>query len=381
MKINLKNINEKWKEYALAGCVCILFFVCLWNIGAIFAAIKAFIGIIKPVIVGFAIAYIINPLACLFERLLFGKTKRKKLGWILSVIIALIIVLMLIVLLVASLVPQIVDSVKSLADNYPSYVEDLRQFAEGTELPFEDILGFSFEDAANSNLMNEIGTIITGNAEAIMTATANVGSAAINWLIGGIFAVYFLMAKDSIVDAFKKLLSLIQSPLKYERTMMVSLKFNTIFSKYIICELIDSLIVGVANYLFMICLSMPNAMFISVIVAVTNLVPTFGPIIGGAIGGFILLLLKPVSVIPFLIFTLCVQSLDGYVIKPKLFGNALNVPGFIILIAIIIFGKAAGILGMLLAIPIAAVLVYIYTEALIPWLELKKDMKAYQKEN
>ena len=381
MKIDLKNIDQKWKVYALAGCVCIFFFVCLWNIGAIFSAIKSFMGIVKPVIVGFAIAYIINPLACFFERILFKNTQRKKLGWVLSVIIALIIVLMLIVLLVASLVPQIVDSVSSLADNYPSYVEGLKEFAEDTELPFADMLGFDFEDAANSNLMNDIGVVLAENAEAIMSATANVGSAALNWLIGGIFAVYFLMAKSSIADAFKKLLSLVQSPLKYARTMMISRKFNSIFSKYIICELIDSLIVGVANYIFMICLKMPNSIFISVIVAVTNLVPTFGPIIGGAIGGFILLLLKPVSVIPFLIFTLFIQSIDGYVIKPKLFGNALNVPGFIILIAIIIFGKAAGILGMLLAIPIAAVLVYIYTEALIPWLELKKDMKAYQKEN
>ena len=158
-------------------------------------------------------------------------------------------------------------------------------------------------------------------------------------------------------------------------------KFNAIFSKYIVCELADALIIGALNAVFMKIFRMPYVLIISVIVAVTNLIPTFGPLIGGGIGAFILLLIKPTAVIPFLIFTLIVQTLDAYLIKPKLFGNALNVPGVLILIAIIIFGKLMGVTGMLLAIPFAAILVYLYTERLVPWLEKrkKKELDAEEK--
>ena len=85
-------------------------------------------------------------------------------------------------------------------------------------------------------------------------------------------------------------------------------------------------------------------------------------------------------ILPFLIFTLVIQLLDSYLIKPKLFGGALNVPGLVILIAIIVFGKLFGVLGMLIAIPAAAILVYFYSEVLLPWLELRQELKEYRKD-
>ena len=117
----------------------------------------------------------------------------------------------------------------------------------------------------------------------------------------------------------------------------------------------------------------------SVVIGVTNLIPTFGPIIGWVVGSFILLLVDPVAVLPFLIFAFTLQTFDGYVFKPKLFGDVLNVPGFLILMAIIVFGKLMGVTGMLISIPVAAILVYIYNEAFIPWLELKRDLNEYNK--
>lgn len=111
---------------------------------------------------------------------------------------------------------------------------------------------------------------------------------------------------------------------------------------------------------------------VSVVVGVTNLVPTFGPIVGGVIGVFILLMVKPWHAVIFLIFTLILQTLDGYIIKPKLFGNTFGVSGLLILLAIVIGGKMFGILGILLAIPFAAICDYVYREIVIPQLEKKR---------
>ena len=112
----------------------------------------------------------------------------------------------------------------------------------------------------------------------------------------------------------------------------------------------------------MACFKMNYIILISVTVAVTNLIPTFGPIIGGAIGAFILVLINPLHALYFLIITVVLQTIDGYVIKPRLFGGSLGVSGVWILLFVIVGGKLFGIAGMLLAIPCAAIVSFIYND-------------------
>lgn len=384
MKEWLRKFGNNWKEYALAGCVCILFFFLVLNLGKVLGALGKVLSVLRPVIFGFIIAYIINPLAVLFDRRVFRKIKKKKLRWSLSVIVTIIIVLLILVLIALSLIPQMIDNVVSLADNYEYYVDGLIEFIENQMGPLtkmEFVQNLTDSLSSEDGFVNQVGKILTQNSDSILKKTTDIGNVLLNWLLGGIFAVYFLLAKHSIAKAFDKAISLILSPLRYQKTRIVLEKFNSIFSKYIVFELIDALIVGVANYLFMIVMGMPDAVFISFIIGITNLVPTFGPFIGLGIGGFILLLVQPGALLPLAIFTLVIQLLDANVIKPKLFGDALNVPGSIILIGIVVFGKSMGIVGMLLAIPIVAILTYFYADVFIPWLELRRDLEVFRKEN
>ena len=105
---------------------------------------------------------------------------------------------------------------------------------------------------------------------------------------------------------------------------------------------------------------------------VTNLIPSFGPVIGAVIGGFILLLVNPWHALLFLGFTAVLQTLDGYVIKPKLFGDSLGVSGLLILISIVLFGNIFGVVGILLAIPLAAIIDFTYEEGILPLLEMRR---------
>ncbi|MBR3349709.1 MAG: AI-2E family transporter, partial [Solobacterium sp.] len=114
---------------------------------------------------------------------------------------------------------------------------------------------------------------------------------------------------------------------------------------------------------------------ISVIVALTNLIPNFGPIIGGVISGFFLLLVNPYHALMFIIFTAILQTVDAYIIKPKLFGNSLGVSGLMILISVVVFGKIFGIIGIVLAIPAAAIIEYAYSEIFLTHLENRKKKR------
>ena len=376
-----KQIDKKWKEYALAGCVIVLFYVVLTHLGLIGSGIAGFFKVLKPIVLGFVFAYIVNPIAVFFNKTIFKGVKKEKAAWILSIILTVIVVLLIITVLVASLIPQVVDSVQTLADNYLVYLARLRDFIANIPVISSTGLSKILDDfLADGGLAVKIGDFLKANSKVVIEKTTSFGGAAMNGVIGGIIAIYFLVAKKNIQGAFAHFFSLALSAMDFERLSMLMTKFNAIFSKYIVCELIDSAIVMILNYIFMLVCGMPNAIFVSVVIGVTNLAPTFGPIVGAAMGAFILLLVKPTSVLAFLIFTVVLQTLDGYVIKPKLFGDALNVPGVIILMSIIVFGKLMGVTGMLLSIPFAAIIVYIYSEIFMQWLELKRELKQYKKD-
>ena len=118
---------------------------------------------------------------------------------------------------------------------------------------------------------------------------------------------------------------------------------------------------------------MPYAPLIAVVCGVTNIIPTFGPMIGAAIGVFFIILENPVKALIFLAFICVLQSIDGMVIKPKLYSGSLGIPAIWTLLLIIFGGKVAGILGILLAVPFGAIFVIIYNETIEPKLEKRAE--------
>ena len=146
----------------------------------------------------------------------------------------------------------------------------------------------------------------------------------------------------------------------------------SILKRYIVFNLLDSLIVGGANAIFMAIVGMPYVGLVSFVVAIANLIPTFGPVIGALIGGFVLLMVNPWHALAFLIFTFILQTVDGYILKPKMFGDSLGVSGLWILVGVIVGGRAFGVVGILLAIPGVAILDFLYQEYFLPWLETRE---------
>ena len=367
--------EQSWYPYAVAICLGVLLYVLLQNLSSIWAAISKISGYFMPVLLGCVLAYLMNPLAKLYRRKLFGKIKKPSTAWSLSVALAVLTVVLVLAFLLGTLIPQLIDSILTLVGNVDDYMDSLRNLLEhwglAKHLKLDGLL------TSSGDVVGKIAAFLQKNLSSIVSAGSKAGKGVANWVIALFLSVYLLAAKDSLKLGVRRLARASMSKRSYGKACTFLRRCDEILSRYITFSLIDAMIIGVANVIFMWIFGMQYAGLVSVVMALTNLIPTFGPIIGAVVGGFVLLMVNPVHALIFLIFTLVLQSLDAYFIKPKLFGNSLGVSGLLILIAIVVGGNIFGIVGILLAIPFAAILDFSYKEAFLPWLEAlgEKRMK------
>ena len=225
----------------------------------------------------------------------------------------------------------------------------------------------------SQNSLTSVTNFIKENAGNIVGFAASSGKNIASTVIAMILAIYLLMDSKRVVNGVKQLFSLVLPETGYKLFRDFVVRCDNILINYIVQSLLDALIIGSANAVFMTVTGMPYVGLISVVVGVTNLVPNFGPIVGGAIGAFILILIKPMSALGFVIFCLLLQTVDGYILKPRLFSGSLGVSGLLILSSTIVLGNMFSVLGILLSIPTAAVLSFLYHDYLLPWLKKRKQ--------
>ncbi len=366
-----KSIRDAaWYPMAVAACIGVAFYILLSQFPELWASVLKFLGNFKPLFLGCAIAYIVNPLANTFEkRLTFVKGEEKRRS--LANALAFAVVVIFLIFFVVILVPQLIASVELLAGNLDSYIATVTVFLENLGLNMET---FDLTEvlASSESIIASVSQYLVNNMETIMTASASAGRNVFQWGIAFIMSIYLLGEKGRLMGGLSRLLKALAGEKKYEGISTFLGKCDLICSRYIVFNLIDSAIVGGANAIFMTLMGMQYTGLISVIVGITNLIPTFGPMIGAVVGGFILLMVKPMDALIFLGFTLILQTVDGYVLKPRLFGNSLGVSGLWILVGVIVGGNMFGVLGILLAVPGVAIIDFIYGSYLIPWLEERR---------
>ena len=369
-----KRQKPKWRDNALAACVVVTFYVALTHLDIVTGAISVFAGYFRSVILGCALAYLMNPLAAWYQRGLFKGIRAAKVRWLLSVTLTVFSVLFLLAFFLGLLIPQLAESVKTLADNFDGYAASLQTMLDNSGLSLSGtVLDPQKWHTLSENMMDTISRFVSENASRILSATASAGKGIFTWVIALILSVYLLSAKDSAKAGAVRLIRALLRPKRAKAALEFLRRCDNILVHFIVDSLLESVIVGALNAVFMLICGMQYTGLISVVVGATNLMPTFGPIIGGVMGAFILLLVNPLHAALFVAFTLGLQFVDGYIIKPKLFGDSLGVSGLLILIAVIVFGNIFGIVGVLLAIPSAAILNFAYHDYLLPALENRKS--------
>ena len=380
MKFNKNQLNTPWIAYTIATCSAVVLYIVLSHLDVIGRALRGLGTFVSPIVVAAIIAYILNPLVAVFETYVFKKIRSKRVRHDLSTAFALLSFFLVVIILLVALIPQVINGIVTFVGNFETYARSLQRFLKQLQTAASnmniDISGFI---TSSGDLLNTIRTLLPKNVNNIVSTSINLTVGIFESVVAFILAVYFLTAKDSIKSGFKFLLQAILSVNVYPTVVDFLRRCHNILIRYIVYDLLDGVIIGFSNGIFMKVAGMPYAVLLSMLVGVANLVPTFGPFVGGAIGALILVLVNPWYALWFLIFTFLIQTVDGYILKPRMFGDSLGVPAVWVLVSIIVFGRIFGILGVVVSIPLAAILTYMYRSWIMIKLEKRRESNELQR--
>jgi predicted PurR-regulated permease PerM len=338
----------------LAG---VLFYMLLKNIAAVGSAAVWIFHVLWPLILGLILAYLVSPLSDFLSRKVFGGLRSKKAAQVIGVVSAYLLLLILTGLIVWAIVPQLISSGQLLVGNMEGYFNQSKDFLMRLKERY-DFLNIDIDALVGSwsELFANVSNWLLNNFLGLVNASYTLGTKIVNFSLGLVISVYILLDKENIRRISARLRYSLSGEMSFARQNAFLTRCNGIFKSYIVGSILDSLIVGIATFLFMIIMGMPYPLLISTIAALTNIIPTFGPIIGAAPCIFVFLLINPVDAFWYLIWVAVIQTVDANVIKPLLFSDSTGLRPLSVLLAIVIGGRLFGLVGMLVGIPVFALL-------------------------
>ena len=342
-------------------CAGVVLTITLMHLGQLWGALMKLIHAIMPFLVGFVIAFlllpIVNRMEALFNKLLFKRKPHPKLSRVLSTIIAYIVLLALLSGFFAILVPQLITSVKSILSYIANFISSNRETINQLLVKYEFLsiegekLVIAWENVV-SQLMNYTSLLVDN----LMAISSSIYTIVFQLFVGMIAAFYLLMEKEKYCAQVKKLCYGLLKPNACELLIYWTRRAHRIFAGFISGKILDSLIIGIICYVFMLIFKIEYALLISVIVGVTNIIPFFGPFIGAVPSVLILLLINPLSALWFAIFIVILQQVDGNIIGPFILGDYVGLSPFWIMMSIVVGSGLFGFVGMLASVPVFALL-------------------------
>ncbi len=361
MKFDFNTKHTTTAVYAFLVIACaIIFNAFVTNFETVLDYAGIAISLIMPFIIGFCIAYLLNPLMKTYETLcgrLDKKGKTAKYRRVISVILAYLTVVLLITVFICIISPQIKDSVVTLVRNVqvwmPKFIEYIHPIIKDSQIV--EVLSQQL-----SGIFNNLGNLLleySGNSiSGILGGVKNVTGMLSNILLGFIISVYMLLGKEKFASQIKKLMTVCMRPARADKIIAVCDDAHKIFSSFLMGKIVDSIIIGVLCTIGMSILRLPFAALVGFIVGVTNVIPYFGAFFGGIIGILIILVVSPIKALWFGIFILVLQQIDGNVIGPRILSSSTGLSAFWVIFAIIIGGGLFGIVGMFLGVPAFALI-------------------------
>ena len=362
--------------------ICLLVYLIIAHVGVIGGWIGTFFKVIAPMIWGVVIAYLLNPIMLWLEVPIAKLTGRKKphpkLTRALTVTISLLLFIAALAALVAIIVPQLIDSVTKIVDNMSTYMNNLEKWLNSLLVNYPEVMDFidgQFNDikTALTQFRNEMVPKLGDIMVKIKDGALSVIVGLKDFLIGIIVAVYLMLDKEHFQAQLKKIISALFPEKATKSILRICDRTNSSLSGFISGKIIDSIIIGILCFICMTIMKLDYTLLISVIVGVTNIIPFFGPFFGAIPSALLLLMSSPKQVIPFIILIIAIQQLDGNVIGPKILGQTTGISAFWVMFAILVGGGLFGFAGMLLGVPIFAV-IYSLTEEFINFLLERKGM-------
>lgn len=405
----------------IIACVIILS-VCLLC-GLLDGSVAKFFGdlmtILSPIIIGFVIAYLSNPIVMFLEKRVLRWIKKFTVRRLISILITLALIIAFIAFIITMLIPSLISTIESFWETYiVNYDSSIRSLAlrinqimdefsvfdtmkrldpdaltewVREKLPWIDdivsgdlteVLPEGAETSASANLTPDLFTsenlqIIFGYAFSFGTSLFNVVK---DTLLGIFVAIYMLMSKERCKAYARRFLNSFLAPRRVRSIVRFGKLLDRSFGGFIEGQLLDAIVVGVVSYVVFLIFNIPIPHLLATIVAVTNVIPIFGPFIGGIPAAILVLLTAPEKLILFVILIVVIQQIDGNVICPHILGDRINISSLATIVAIVTMGGLFGIFGMVIGVPVFAVIIHLinnYTVNALRRKGLETSLKHY----
>lgn len=375
--------NSRYKTISvyvvITFVVCLLIALFFINISAVGQGLLFVGGILLPFILGFGLAFLLDRPAMFLERRLFGRIdgiRWPRLKRNLSILTLYLILAAIVFLLGWYILPQLVAGLSSLIKDMPAQLDTLRQSILGWARTTE-FFSESLENGVNTFFTTFLD--LTKYTDSLMASAGRIGEEAVRSIIKGaigiIVSLYVLAGKKWLVRQ-AGLLTRAVFPDAFSQKFWETLRYaRDVFVQYVVGVLLDSLVVGGCTFLFMLFMGFPYPLLVAVIISVTNIIPLFGPIIGAAGCAAIIFVTNPLLALWFLLFILALQQIDGNIIMPHIVGSTTRLRAFWVLFALILGGGLFGFWGLLLGVPVWAVLYSLIASAVHNKLQ-KKEKKS-----
>ncbi len=372
-----EHTDERKERHLKTIAVCLVLLVLilvLTNLSSFALLVRTLLRVASSILYGVLFAYLLNPLVRLADKLLrrpleklFKKKAGRRISRVVGLLFAFSVASLGIYLLIHNIAPKVGESIQDIINKMPGYYETVEKWVfsllEDPDIRnIADVVmekGYDYLDSLlNENLLGSAQKVVGVVTSSVFAVFREL----VSMLIGLIVSIYVLLSKDKFLAQSKKIVVALCSPETADRVMDHGRQINRIFNGFIIGKIIDSIIIGILCYIGVSALRMPYPELLAIIIGITNVIPYFGPIIGAVPCAILVVMNSPLQCLYFLIFLLILQQVDGNIIGPRILGENVGISSFWILVAISVGGVLFGFRGMLLGVPVFAVIYMIISD-------------------
>ena len=354
------------RKLMLLIAFAILLFTGLQHFGQVLAFLRFVGGVASPLLIGGAVAFVLNVPMSFFEKKLFrpspGGGRRRglspKAARVLSLLATIVVVAVVIPALLLIIVPQLAESVSGLGTTIVSAWRRFAVWAEEQFVAYPEIYSWLETltvdwESLLASVVDFVGSGFGNVLSSTISATKSIVSAVSTVFVAVVFAVYVLLQKEKLGLQCRKALYALLPKRGADKTVEVCRLSHRVFSSFITGQCMEAVILGCMFFLCMTVLRMPYALLVGCLIAITALIPIVGAFIGCGVGAFLLLMVSPMQALVFVVMFLILQQVEGNLIYPHVVGSSVGLPSIWVLAAVTLGGSLMGVLGMLLFIPLS----------------------------
>ena len=373
-KLEKQRVWRSARVPLVVALVTVLVYEIFENMHDVSAAVGTFFSVLKPVFIGIAFAFIANMPMRFLETRVFKRWKICSLKRAVCQLLAMLFILLVVAAMLFLIIPRIAGSVVALANGMDGYIESLT--AWGSDLWDRLNLNPGVEERIQSavqTILAQLDELLSALVASAAKFTVSIASTLVDVFFAAIISIYALFNKEKLIFQAKKVVVAIFNERRAERILDVSTRTNQALNHYFYGMIIECTILGTLCFIAMTIFGFPYALLISVVVGVTQIVPIIGPWVSALFGALIILVSDPSRVIWFIVLVLVVQQIEANVFYPRVVGNAVGLSGIWVMIAVLLGSGLFGIVGIVLCVPVMAVLYTLVSE----WVNRRVEEKRF----